>query len=278
VTTGISVSLAERAEIEAYADFAAGTPAAARDLLGMAEFRVGGGRVMTVRNDSTRFWTKAGGFGFAEPVTVDLVAQVCDFFRAQDMPRGTLLLAPSVLPGDWADIRAKLDIAEGGRYVKLVCDVDSVLDRSSLLDPALRVGPVDVAQAREWSSVMMRTFGFTDDGMVDMGASAIGRPDWHPFAVWDGDEIIATAATHIHEDSAHMFGAATVQRARGRGAQSALLHARAQVARAAGCRWLIAETGAEGPQQHSTSLHNMLRAGFQPFYERVNWAWRPDSA
>lgn len=277
MTTDISSSLAERAEIEAYTDFVAGTPAATRDLLGVARFNVGGGLVTTVRGDSTRFWTKAGGLGFVEPVTVDLVTQVCDFFHAQGLPRGTFLLAPSVLPADWPEICAKLDIIEGGRYVKLVCHVDSLLDRSTLLDPALRVGPVNVAHAHEWSSVMMRTFGFLDDGMVEVGASMIGRPDWHPFAVWDGDEIVATAATHVYEDSAHIFGAATVPQARGRGAQSALLHARALAAKAAGCQWLVAETGAEQPQQHSTSLHNMLRAGFRPLYERANWVWQTKS-
>lgn len=42
----------------------------------------------------------------------------------------------------------------------------------------------------------------------------------------------------------------------------------------AGCRWLVAETDAEGSGDHNTSLHNMLRTGFEPLYERVTWLWR----
>jgi GNAT superfamily N-acetyltransferase len=71
-----------------------------------------------------------------------------------------------------------------------------------------------------------------------------------------------------------MFGGATLPEARGRGAQSALLTARVRAATGEGCRWLVAETGAEGPGEHNPSLHNMVRVGFEPLYERANWLWR----
>jgi GNAT superfamily N-acetyltransferase len=71
-----------------------------------------------------------------------------------------------------------------------------------------------------------------------------------------------------------MYGGATLPEYRGRGAQSALLTARARAAKAAGCRWLVADTGAEGPGDRNTSLRNMLRVGFEPLYERVTWLWR----
>jgi hypothetical protein len=35
----------------------------------------------------------------------------------------------------------------------------------------------------------------------------------------------------------------------------------------------VAETGAKGPGEHNTSLHNRLRAGFEPLYERTTWVW-----
>lgn len=71
-----------------------------------------------------------------------------------------------------------------------------------------------------------------------------------------------------------MDGGATLPRARGRGAQSALIAARALAARAAGCDWLVAETFAERPGEHNSSLRNMLRAGMTTRYERRNWVWR----
>jgi hypothetical protein len=41
-----------------------------------------------------------------------------------------------------------------------------------------------------------------------------------------------------------------------------------------GCRWLIAETGAETPGRHNSSLHNLLRAGFTAVYHRQDWIWQ----
>jgi GNAT superfamily N-acetyltransferase len=243
---------------------------------------VGSAQVLVVRDDSTRFWTRAGGFGADEPITMDVMAQVRDFYREQGVAFGAVLVAPSLLPDDWAEIAAKLDLTEGGSYVKLACDPDVVLagrPDTRTLDTGLRVEPIDAKHAHTWSSIMMRTFGFRDKGMVDLGTSSIGKPDWYHFAVWDGNEIIAVASTRLHRDCAHMFGAATVATSRGRGAQTALLNARARLARDAGCRWLVAETGAEAPGQHNTSLHNLMRAGFEPIYHRANWTWhRPDDS
>jgi hypothetical protein len=48
-----------------------------------------------------------------------------------------------------------------------------------------------------------------------------------------------------------------------------------RAALAAGCRWLVAETGAEPPGGHNSSLHNLLRLGFQLQYVQPNWIWRP---
>jgi GNAT superfamily N-acetyltransferase len=109
-----------------------------------------------------------------------------------------------------------------------------------------------------------------------MAASSVGRPKWRSYAVWEGERIIATGSLYVNRDYADMFGAATVPDARGRGAQFALLAARAREAKTAGCQWLVAETGAEKPGTHNTSLHNMLRAGLRPLYERVSWTWRRD--
>ncbi|MER6159534.1 hypothetical protein ABT147_28960 [Streptomyces sp. NPDC001868] len=72
---------------------------------------------------------------------------------------------------------------------------------------------------------------------------------------------------------AHMFAGATLPDARGRGAQSALLAARLRAAPAEGCRWIVAETGVEGPGEHNPSLRNLVRAGFEPMYDRPDWLW-----
>jgi GNAT superfamily N-acetyltransferase len=275
--TTVPLGQAELTEIAAYVDFAAGAPAPVREVLGIGSLRVGSALALAIREDPSRFFNRAGGFSAAEPITADVVAHVCDFYREQGVPQGAFMIAPPLLPSDWASTAAKSRLTEGFRFVKLGCDVETAVaaaDGVAALDPGLRAGPVEPGHAREWATVMMATFGFTTPAMTDMAASCVGRPSWRQYAVWEGERIIAVGSIFVHGDCADMFGGATLPEARGRGAQSALLTARARAAQAAGCRWLVAETGAEGPGEHNTSLRNMLRAGFEPLYERVTWLWR----
>lgn len=269
---GVSTDLAERIEIEAYTDFADGTTGQARAVLGVATRRFGSALAIAVPGDSTGFWAKAGGFD--TEVTLAQLTEICDFFRAAGLPGATLSIAPDKVPADWPEIRARLALADAGRYVKLACDLDTALPAEVVLDPALRVAPVRQRDARQWATVMMTTFELPDAGLTDMAASAIGRPGWHSYAVWEGDEIVAVGSTFRYGPAVDMFGGATVARARSRGAQTALLATRARAARQEGVRWLVADTAADTPTHHNSSLHNLRRAGFRPLYERTDWLWR----
>lgn len=185
MTTTVPPGLAELTEIMAYADFATSASTSVREALGLASSHVGSTRALAIREDPSYFFNRAGGFGGDGPITVDDLARVCDFYRERGVPQGSLMIAPPLLPPDWAATAAKLDLAESSRFAKLGCDID--------------------------------TLPTTD---------------------------------------------------------RALLTARVRAAEAAGCRWLVAETGVEGPGEHNPSLHNMLRVGFEPLYERANWLWR----
>jgi GNAT superfamily N-acetyltransferase len=275
--TTVPLGLAEQTEIGAYVDFATGAPPPVREALGIGSLRVGSVLALAIREDPSRFFNRAGGFGAGEPVTVDVLAQVREFYREQGLLQGAFMIAPPLLPPDWAATAAKLNLTKGSRYAKLGCDIETALsaaDGVAALDPRLRVGLVEPRQAHEWAAVMMTTYGFTMSDMADMATSCVGRPNWQQYAVREGEQIIAVGSIFINGECADMFGAATLPEGRGRGAQSALLTVRARAAQTAGCRWLVAETGAEGPGDHNTSLRNMLRAGFEPLYERVTWLWR----
>jgi hypothetical protein len=283
MTVSISPALIEQAEGESYADFEAAAPAAARAALGTRQLRIGGGVALAMPNDPSGFWSKTLGLGFAEPVTARLLDQVIGFYREQAMSAATLQIAPEVLPTDWPDICASLNICgAGSAWVKLVGDLDTVVPLSrtaaARLDAGLRVAEVTAPQAREWAQVMFRVFSLPAEPQLEMAIGCVGRPGWHTFAVFDGSAIVATASLHIFGGAGHLFGGATLPRARGRGAQSALIAARAVAAQEAGCAWLIGETGAEAPGEHNSSLHNMLRAGMNARYQRKNWKWRSSAA
>ncbi|PZG20937.1 N-acetyltransferase [Nonomuraea aridisoli] len=274
--TTVPFGLAEQTEIRSYAGFVA-APTAIRTTLGISSLRVGSVDAIAMRRHPSFLFNRVGGFETSESITVDVVAQMCDFYREQGPGAGAFIIAPPLLPPDWASIAAKLNLTEGGRFHKLWCETRSALsapDGIAALDPGLRVGPIEPHHAHEWATVMMTTFGMPMPDMIDLAASNVGKPNWRQYAVWDDERIVAVGSLFINGECANMFGGATLPESRGRGAQSALLTARVQAAQAAGCRWLVAETGVEGPGDHNSSLHNMLRAGFERLYDRTNWIWR----
>ena len=75
----------------------------------------------------------------------------------------------------------------------------------------------------------------------------------------------------IQGDLAEFGIAATLEPARGRGCQRALLHRRILDAADAGCHTLFVETGERVPDRPSASYRNILRAGFEEAYLRPNW-------
>ncbi|HEY4277715.1 MAG TPA: GNAT family N-acetyltransferase [Conexibacter sp.] len=273
----ISVADAELSEAEALFDFEAAAPERACDALGIDAIRVGGGVALSVRRDPSRFWSKVLGLGVESPITLELVETVRDFYRACGTPVTTFQIAPSLLPDDWEEICARVGLSAAGAWIKLACPVEAAVRAAADPDrppPRVTVGPVQATDASAWASAVLRGFGMPDDGIGEMAAASVGRPGWHAFAAWDDAELVATGTLYVRGAVGQLLAAATLPHARRRGAQSAILAARARAAQSAGCRWLVAETGVEPPDGHNSSLHNMLRLGFEVLYARPNWTWQ----
>lgn len=96
-------------------------------------------------------------------------------------------------------------------------------------------------------------------------------PHWYGFLAYDGARPIGAAALYIEGDVAYLAGGATLPSHRGRGAQSALIARRLEVAFDLGCRVAYSETGVAMPGEANTSEHNLLRAGFVRTYVRENF-------
>lgn len=103
-----------------------------------------------------------------------------------------------------------------------------------------------------------------------------GRPGWHCYVAEVDGEPAACAAMFVHQRIAEFGIAATLEPARGRGCQLALLRRRILDAAATGCHTLFVETGERIPDRPSTSYRNILRAGFEEAYLRPNWQ-RPEA-
>lgn len=262
---------AELPEAEVMYALESGAPATVKEELGIGTHRLAGGVVLAMRNDPAGgYWNKALGFGVSEPFTHDVARTVIDTWREHGSAVGTLQVAPASLPPDWSEVASRLGLAPGSAWVKLLRDTSTVPAAST----DLRVGPVTPDSAKEWADVFCTGFGMPVGPLSAMLAAVVGRAGFHPLAAWDGERIVAGAMLFVTGDRAAFCGAATLEEARRRGAQSRFFVERVELARRAGCRVIAAETWAEGEGQHNPSLHNMRRAGFRDVYLRQNWVWR----
>ena len=98
-----------------------------------------------------------------------------------------------------------------------------------------------------------------------------GTEGWRCFAAFEGDVPAGTGALFVTGKVGWLGAAGTLSELRGRGAQGALLAARIEAGRKAGCETLVTETGEPVEGQPGGSYRNLLRAGFAPFYVRQNY-------
>jgi len=109
---------------------------------------------------------------------------------------------------------------------------------------------------------------------ADFFAHLPGRDGWRCYVARVEGKAQACAAMVIEDGIAEFGIAATLEEARGRGCQTALLHRRITDAAAAGCHTLFVETGERVPDRPSGSYRNILKAGFEEAYLRPNWQLR----
>lgn len=102
-----------------------------------------------------------------------------------------------------------------------------------------------------------------------------GHEGWRCYVARIEGEAVACGAMLLDGSVAELGIGATLESARRRGCQLALLHRRITDAGAAGCTTLLVETGERVPGRPSNSYRNILRAGFEEAYLRPNWKPAP---
>ena len=239
----------------------------APESLGVTAARLADGVVLHMRHDPISYWSKA--LGFTQEVTPVLIAEILDFYRSCDATTAVLQFAPYLLPVSFAELAADLGLTEAGSLVKLGCAVDDVKAGAT----NLRIGRVAESDAAEWGELILRGMGAPGTPLSEMIANSVANPAFQAFAAWDGDTMVAGGNLLVHGDVGSINTGATLPEYRGRGAQSALIAARAEAARDAGCRWVVAETGLSAPGETNSSFNNLSRAGLRPLYQRRNWQW-----
>jgi GNAT superfamily N-acetyltransferase len=99
------------------------------------------------------------------------------------------------------------------------------------------------------------------------------RNGWHCYtAALSPDEMpVATGSMLIADGVAQLGAGTTLEHARGRGCNAALLHRRLRDAHRAGCHTVFVEVGECDLASWSAVTRNLRRAGFEEAYEGRNW-------
>ena len=121
-----------------------------------------------------------------------------------------------------------------------------------------------------FAAIVAAGFGLPAWG-AELFAQLPGRPGWRCYVAKVDGAAQAAGAMFLDGGLAELGMAATLEPARRRGCQLALLGRRIVDAAEAGCELLFVETGERNPHRPSNSYRNILRAGFEQAYLCPNW-------
>jgi GNAT superfamily N-acetyltransferase len=134
----------------------------------------------------------------------------------------------------------------------------------------VEVVEVNAPDQEPFGTIAALGFGMPAWG-AELFAHLPGRDGWRCYVARVDGEACGCGAMVIEEGVAELGIGATLEEARGRGCQTALLRRRIEDAAAAGCHTLFVETGERVPDRPSASYRNILKAGFEEAYLRPNW-------
>jgi hypothetical protein len=206
-------------------------------------------------------------FGAAAPGGADRLEEALAWARSHGVDP-LVTVTPGLEGTAAADERLRAaGLTPGYAWMKFVRDVHP---------PRFKVaGDVEVIELDAGSGEPFGMIAATGFGMPAWAAAFFaelpGRAGWRCYGARVDGELQACGAMHIHAGVAQFGIGATLESARRRGCQLALLHRRIVDAAGAGCRALFVETGERVPDRPSTSYRNIRRAGFEAAFLRPNW-------
>jgi GNAT superfamily N-acetyltransferase len=260
------IRVAERGENAAAQSLWRAAPPTLRDALRLTHRRIASGSAFAAASLDILMYNRLQGYGVGPGSAPEQLDEAVAFFREAGVRRCMAQVAPRVTPPALTDWLAARGFRPHNYWLKLVRDASP----APRAETDLAIAPVTPTHAETFGRIGAEAFGYP----VALGAwlaATVGVPGWHHFGAFDGDALVAGGGVFV-QDGAAWFGFANTRAShRGRGAQSAIIAARIEHARALGCRWMVSETAADTPEKPNPSTHNMRRMGFVDSYERPNW-------
>jgi GNAT superfamily N-acetyltransferase len=222
------------------------------------------GRALCLRLDSVpqmTMFNRAAGLGLDEPATEGALDEILAFL---DGTRAYISVAPDAQPTELPEWLAARGLILGYGWTKFTRPAaDPPQARTDL-----RAERVETGEA--FGPAAARGFE-VPELFADWLAALPGRDGWHCFVAFDGDEPAGAGALYVTGKVGWLGVGATVPEHRGKGSQSALIAKRIETAAELGCNVLVTETGKPIEGRPGPSYRNLVRAGFEPAYVRLNY-------
>ena len=260
----------ERIEVAAETDwFESATPPIVAET-GLATDEIGGARLYLMPKVDILMFNRAARLGVDAPATEDQIDRIVARYREAGVPRFLVSISPAARPSmlpEWLEARG---FVRHNAWVKLHREAEPVPEPPTSGLTIERIGP---DRGLEFGKVVQTGFSMTDFA-AEWVALTVGRPRWRHYVASDNGAAVGGAGMFLEGAWAWFGFAATLEAARGRGAQSALIARRVRDAHEAGVRWLSIETAEDTPERDAPSFRNVVRQGFREAYRRPNWLWK----
>ena len=235
-------------------------------LAGQAQAEIGGALCLGFEQTPTSaMLNRALGLGLAEPATEAGLDAIDAFFTGRGLAYAITLTPhaqPAAVP-EWLEARG---FPRGYAWTKFARGPEP----APAVETDLRVEELGVDRADVFADVFVRAYG-TPEVTRPLLARIPDSDGWHCFAAFDGETPAATGALFVTGTVGWLGAAGTLPEFRRCGAQAALLAARIEAGREAGCETLVTETGEPADGKPGGSYRNLVRAGFEPRYVRQNF-------
>lgn len=258
---------AERLERLALEELHAAAPGPVRERMGLRSEVVGTALVSVASGEPSILWNRAIGLGMGAPAGPGDLQRIRGIYEEAGVSRFFLHLHPRAKPPELYEWMASAGLEKARGWMKFERDASMPPDVRTDLRVA-RIGP---ERAPDFGRIVAGAFDFTE-AAGEAVAALNGRPGWHQFMSFDGDEPAGTGVLFINEGLGWLDLGATRPEFRGRRSQQAILAERIRFAAEAGCHTLFTTTGEEVPDDPQLSYANILKLGFREAYLRENFA------
>jgi GNAT superfamily N-acetyltransferase len=210
--------------------------------------------------------TQAEGLGLNGPVSEEDFERMEKFYRC----RGSAVfieVCPMADPG-FVEMLGKRDYRVLEFSNMLIREIDPK-EKFPGYSPEITIRLAEPAESRLFAETVSR--GFADhfeptEDLISTIQEFFSGPGLIPYLVWIDGKPVGGGTLGIRKGIAGLFGMSTLHEYRGRGVQAALISARLEAGRAAGCDLAMSVT-----QPSSGSQRNLERQGFRVVYTRTKF-------